>query len=147
MADLSADYAGILETTTQLSTQCGIIIPELYRLMGEVSTLLDNGLYLEQASPALKTAYEEFSRSLQGAAGNLQIFANIFTSIKESLQNNDAELFAGTISGLDGEGGYEVTAEDFTTEPPDPPEWDSSQEIGGTATHWNEDRTVLHGHG
>ncbi|MDT0320537.1 hypothetical protein E1265_13445 [Streptomyces sp. 8K308] len=147
MADLSADYAGILDTTTKLSTQCGIIIPEIYSLMAEVSTLLDNGLYLEQASPALKTAYEEFSRSLQSAAGNLQIFANIFTGIKESLQNNDAELFASTLSSLDGEGGYEVTAEDFTTTPPDPPAWNDANNIGGTPVTWNEDRTQLTGHG
>jgi hypothetical protein len=147
MADLSADYAGILDTTTKLSTQCGVIIPEIYRLMGEVSTLLDNGLYLEQASPALKTAYEEFSRSLQSAAGNLQVFANIFTSIKDSLQNNDAELFAGTLSSLDGEGGYEITATEVVSPTPDPPGWDSSKNIGGTPVTWNEDRTTITGAG
>jgi hypothetical protein len=143
MADISADYAGIAETSSQLTTQCGIIIPEIYTLMGRVDTLLDNGLYLEQASPALKTAYEEFSRSLQMAASNIQGWANILTGISDSFKNNDAALFASSLSGIDGEGGYETTAEEVTTPTDDPPEWDGSKDIGGPTGSWNEDHTVF----
>jgi hypothetical protein len=143
MADISADYAGIAETSSQLSTQCGIIIPEIYNLMSRVDTLLDNGLYLEQASPALKTAYEEFSRSLQLAASNIQGWANILTGISDSFKSNDAALFASSLSGIDGEGGYEVTAEQVETPVNDPPEWDDSKGLEGPTGTWNEDHTVF----
>ncbi|MFR9723402.1 hypothetical protein ACL02R_08530 [Streptomyces sp. MS19] len=142
MADILADYEGIADTCGQLSTQAGIIIPEIYTLMNTVSTLLDDGLYLEQASPALKTAYEQFSRTLQSAAGSLQVFANMFTTIKDSFENNDAELFAGTLSGLDGDGGYELTADEVTSPTPDPAAWDDSKNIGSGVT-WNEDHSQV----
>ncbi len=143
MADISADYAGIAETSGKLSTQCGIIIPEIYNLLSTVDTLLDNGLYLEQASPALKTAYEEFSRSLQQAASNIQGYANLFTGISDGFKSNDAALFASALSGIDGEGGYETTAEEVQTPTDDPPEWAPPNGDIGSGGTWNEDHSVF----
>ncbi|MBL1066194.1 hypothetical protein [Streptomyces sp. 7-21] len=143
MADIAADYEGIAETCSTFVAQCNIIIPEIYSLLERVGNLLDEGLYLEQASPALKAAYTEFSQSLHSAAGNLQSYANIFTQIKDNFENNDAALFAGTLSSLDGEGGLELEPEEVTSETPDPPEWDDSKNIGGTALTWNEDGTQI----
>ncbi|MDT0308747.1 hypothetical protein RM780_17520 [Streptomyces sp. DSM 44917] len=143
MADISADYAGIAETSSTLTAQCGIIIPEIYNLLGRVDTLLDNGLYLEQASPALKTAYQEFSRSLQMAASNIQGWANILTQISDSFRTNDAALFAASLSGIDGEGGYEVGYEEVTTATTAPPEWDDSRSLDGPSGTWNEDHSMF----
>ncbi|KAB8169708.1 hypothetical protein FH609_005265 [Streptomyces sp. 3MP-14] len=144
MADISADYAGIAETAGKLSTQCNIIVPEIYSLLSRVGTLLDDGLYLEQASPALKTAYEEFSKSMHMAASNIQNWANLFTGLNDAFQNNDAELFAATLSSIDGEGGLELTAEEVTTDTEDPPEWGPPNgDLGGTPVTWNEDRSAI----
>ncbi|RKN09418.1 hypothetical protein D7319_13270 [Streptomyces radicis] len=132
-----------MDAAGKLSTTCNIIVPEIYSLMGTVGTLLDEGLYLEQASPALKTAYEEFSKSMQAAAAGLQNWANLLTAIKDAFENNDAELFAITLSAIDGEGGFEVTANEVTTTPGEVPKWDSQHELNGTPVDWNEDRTRL----
>jgi hypothetical protein len=142
MGDISADYAGIAETAGKLSTQCNIIVPEIYNLLSRVGTLLDHGLYLEQASPALKTAYEEFSKSMHMAASNIQGWANLFTQLTDAFKNNDADMFASTLSGIDGKGGYEVTGEEVTTDTPDVPKWDNSNNLGGTPIDCNEDRTI-----
>ncbi|GAB2901050.1 hypothetical protein [Streptomyces mayteni] len=139
MADISADYAGIAETASKLSAQCNIIVPEIYNLLSTVGTLLDNGLYLEQASPALKTAYEEFSRSMHSAATSIQHWANLLTSISDSFKSNDSELFAATLSNIDGEGGFELTAEEVETDPTYPPDWEESRNLGGPDVIWNEE--------
>ncbi|SFD55564.1 hypothetical protein [Streptomyces aidingensis] len=144
MADISAEYAGIAEASQKMSTQCGIMVPEIYSLMEKVNTLLDNGLYLEQASPALKTAYEEFSKSLQMAAANIQGYANLLTAISDAFQNNDAALFAATLSSIDGEGGLELTPEEVTTPTDDPPEWSPpGGGSDGTPVVWNEDHSQI----
>ncbi len=145
MADISADYAGISETASKLSTQCNIIVPEVYNLVSTVGTLLDNGLYLEQASPALKTAYEEFSKSMHMAATSIQGWANLFTQLNDSFKNNDSDLFAATLSSIDGEGGLELTAEDVETDLRDIPKWDDSHNLGGPDLTWNEDRSQITG--
>ncbi|WP_062207632.1 hypothetical protein [Streptomyces sp. NBRC 109706] len=144
MPDISADYAGIAETSSKLSAQCNIIVPEIYSLLSKVGTLLDNGLYLEQASPALKTAYEEFSRSMQMAASNIQNWANLFTGINDAFKSNDSALFAATLSSIDGEGGLELTADEVETDTPDAPTWGPpGGDLGGTPITWNEDRSSI----
>ncbi|RBM20458.1 hypothetical protein [Streptomyces sp. PT12] len=143
MPDIAADYQGIVDTAGKLSTQCNIIVPEIYDLMGTVGTLLDEGLYLEQASPALKTAYEEFSKSMQMAASGIQGWANLFTDIKTAFENNDAELFAVTLSAIDGEGGLELEPDEVTADKPPVPEWDDEHNLNGAPVTWNEDRTQI----
>jgi hypothetical protein len=136
MADISAEYTAIAETAGKMATQCNIIVDEIYDLLSRVGTLLDNGLYLEQASPALKSAYEEFSRSMQMAAASIQGWANLLTTIVDSFKNNDADLFAATLSSIDGKGGLELDPEEVKTDT-DTPKWDESQGLGGTPITWS----------
>ncbi|WP_129841622.1 hypothetical protein [Streptomyces sp. RFCAC02] len=106
--NIRLNYEGIADCCTVLVSQSEMMIPEIYRLVAKVDMLLDNGLYLEQASPALKTVYEQFSMSLHSAAANLQSYANTFENVKHAFEFNDLASAQAALEGLDGEGGYDL---------------------------------------
>ncbi|WBB62043.1 hypothetical protein O7599_05745 [Streptomyces sp. WMMC500] len=141
MPDISADYQGIADTSHKMSQQCDIIVPAIYGLIGKVSNLLDNGLYLEQASPALNTAYTEFSKSLQQAASAIQVYANLLTQISDAFKTQDADMFAATLSSIDGKGGFETSAEEVHSDKPGVPDWNPPPGAGDTGS-WSDDHTV-----
>ncbi|CAL9427746.1 hypothetical protein [Streptomyces sp. enrichment culture] len=143
--DIALVYDDIADCCSVLVAQTDIIIPEVYSLMQKVDTLLDHGLYLEQASPALKTAYEQFSRTLQSAGASLEMYAQMFSNIKTAFENNDNAAMAGALDGLDGDGGYAPEATENPMSEKDPREWAPTGGNIGANVNWNADHTQVTG--
>jgi hypothetical protein len=137
--DISADYAAIADASGKLSTECTTIHQKVIDLHTEVSTLLDTALFWRRASPALKTAYTEFSKTVQSGAAQLQSWAAVLTAISDGFKNSDETLFASALSSIDGEGGYELDpGPPIETPVDDPPTWDPPNN-GGTPIAYSED--------
>ncbi|RSS78175.1 hypothetical protein EF918_22005 [Streptomyces sp. WAC06614] len=77
---------------TTMGNKLADISKQLEDLEGYVSGLLQNGLVFEKASPAMKEAYNEFSRQLKLSAQNIKSFADIFTKIAEGMSQSDSDI-------------------------------------------------------
>ncbi|MDT0267670.1 hypothetical protein RM844_15390 [Streptomyces sp. DSM 44915] len=138
------DYEGIGETCTVLDGQARIFIDEVYRLLYMVRDLLEQGMYLEQASPALQTAYSEFSNSLHAGGTNLMSFAQLFESLRVNYENADNAAMASTLSSLDGEGGhFEPETEKPLPDSATLPEYNPPQGDIGYDVEWDRDQGII----
>ncbi|MFB7058004.1 hypothetical protein [Streptomyces vinaceus] len=90
--DVVFDFDQIHTGCTNMGTKLSDIAKELVNLEGYVSGLLQNGLVFEKASPAMKDAYDEFSRQMKDSAANIKTFADTFKKIAEGMAQSDSEL-------------------------------------------------------
>ncbi|ANW16869.1 hypothetical protein [Streptomyces clavuligerus] len=94
--NISIDYAEIVRVAGVMNQAVNDINPHLLTTKTTVEGLLDNGLFMQQSSPAMKAAYEKLTLSLQQAVESINSFATQFTKIKESVEKMDAEIAAST---------------------------------------------------
>ncbi|WTW99427.1 WXG100 family type VII secretion target [Streptomycetaceae bacterium NBC_01309] len=92
MPDVNIDFDEIATTATTMGTKLSDISNELNNLETTVSGLLQDGLVFEKASPALKEAYDTFSRQMKTSAANIQSYADNFNGIAKSLAESDSAL-------------------------------------------------------
>ncbi|MET9135208.1 WXG100 family type VII secretion target [Streptomyces antibioticus] len=90
--DVLFDYDEIARTATTMGTKLSDISSELSDLESYVSGLLQDGLVFEKASPALQTAYDDFSNQMKTSAKNIQEYANTFNDIAKAIAESDSSI-------------------------------------------------------
>ena len=88
------EYDQIDQTSTQLRNAVTQINPQLLGLKNSVDTLLTNGLFFQQTSPAMQHAYSQFTLQLQKVVDNIDDFAKQFDNIKLQIQDMDSKMAA-----------------------------------------------------
>ncbi|MFH8476581.1 hypothetical protein [Streptomyces sp. NPDC018000] len=94
--NINLNYTEIVRVSNVMNQAVNDINPHLLSTKTSVEGLLDNGLFMQQSSPAMKAAYEKLTASLQQAVESINSFAMQFTKIKESVEKMDAEIAAST---------------------------------------------------
>ncbi|MCE7083488.1 WXG100 family type VII secretion target [Streptomyces sp. ST2-7A] len=100
-ANISIDYSTIEATAGTMGTKLSDIATELTELKTTVEGLLQNGLVFEQASEALKEAYEFFTTQMETSANNIGEYAKLFQEISTELQNSDSDMANDIRSSLE----------------------------------------------
>lgn len=92
--DMDVTYDNITSVDTILNNAVATIVPQLTALQNQVQALLapDGGLWLQQSSPALWSAYQQFNTSLTNGIQDINQFATQFNGIATSLQQMDTQL-------------------------------------------------------
>ena len=90
--DVLFDYDEIGRAATTMGNKLTDISNELTDLETTVSGLLQDGLVFEKASPALKDAYDAFSKQMQTSASNIGEYGKSFTDIGESIAQSDTDI-------------------------------------------------------
>jgi uncharacterized protein YukE len=96
--NVQLEYEQIESVAQQLQSAVANINPQLLDLKSKVDTLLTNGLFLQQTSPALQNSYKGFTDMLLKMVENITNFANQFTSIKDTVEKLDSQI-AASING------------------------------------------------
>ncbi|MBW8817792.1 MULTISPECIES: hypothetical protein [unclassified Streptomyces] len=92
-ANISLSYSEIERVSNLLDTSVEeTLVPRMDEAKTEVDTLLDNGLVLTKASPALQGQYEKFTQSLKDATDSIKGFAEQFRQIMQSVQDMDQDI-------------------------------------------------------
>ncbi|MFE7317591.1 hypothetical protein ACFU7T_31475 [Streptomyces sp. NPDC057555] len=97
--NISLDYSEIERVAKVMNDAVRDINPMLLNTKTSVEGLLDNGLFMQQSSPALKESYNNLTTSLQKAIESINSFATQFNSIKEQIQKMDEEIAKSTKNG------------------------------------------------
>ncbi|MFF4751131.1 WXG100 family type VII secretion target [Streptomyces sp. NPDC002514] len=90
--DVLVDYDEIARVATAMGSKLTDISAELRNLETTVSGLLQDGLVFEEAGPALRDAYTDFSNQMKTSAKNIQEYANTFNDILQSLSESDQAI-------------------------------------------------------
>ena len=90
--EVQLEYEQIEATAKQLNETSDHVNPQLLSLKTTVDNLLDNGLFLQQSSPALQQAYDQFTIQLQKAVDQINDFAKNFVDIKNTVQQLDEQI-------------------------------------------------------
>ncbi|MFF4354442.1 WXG100 family type VII secretion target [Streptomyces sp. NPDC001530] len=92
--NVQLQYGQIDAVATQLNNAVTNINPQLLQLKGAVDNLLQDGLWLQQTSPAMQGAYEQFTVQLTQIVTKIEDFAKQFTSIKTQIDDMDRTMAA-----------------------------------------------------
>ncbi|MGW3647887.1 WXG100 family type VII secretion target [Streptomyces sp. NPDC000878] len=90
--DVLFDYDEIGRAATTMGTKLTDISNELTELETTVSGLLQDGLVFEKASPALKDAYDAFSKQMKSSAANIGEYGKSFQDIGDSIAQSDTDI-------------------------------------------------------
>ncbi|WP_210574435.1 hypothetical protein [Streptomyces sp. GESEQ-4] len=90
--DVLFDYDEIARAATTMGNKLTDISNELTDLETTVSGLLQDGLVFEKASPALKDAYDAFSKQMKSSASNIGEYGKSFQDIGESIAQSDQDI-------------------------------------------------------
>jgi hypothetical protein len=96
--NVQLQYGQIDSISAQLDNAVQNINPQLLTLKNSVDTLLNDGLYLQQTSPAMQHAYEQFTTQLQQIVTKIGDFAKQFKDIKTQIEDMD-QTMAAQING------------------------------------------------
>ncbi|MEE4543154.1 WXG100 family type VII secretion target [Streptomyces sp. V4-01] len=99
--NIQLQYSQIDTVATQLNNAVTNINPQLLQLQGTVENLLGDGLFLQQTSPAMQHAYQQFTGQLTNIVAKIEDFAKQFTSIKTQIDDMDRTMKAQ----IEGAGG------------------------------------------
>ncbi|MBF6043707.1 hypothetical protein GO001_00540 [Streptomyces sp. NRRL B-1677] len=94
--NVSIDYAEIDKVAKTMNDAVTNIVPMLQSTKTTVEGLLDNGLFMQQSSPAMKASYEKLTLSLSEAMKGITAFAGQFQKIKTAVAQMDADIAKGT---------------------------------------------------
>ncbi|OKI05292.1 hypothetical protein A6A06_11780 [Streptomyces sp. CB02923] len=94
--NINLDYNEIQRVSGVMNQAVNDINPLLLSTKSSVEGLLDNGMFMQQSSPALKESYNNLTASLQKAVESINSFANQFNQIKNNIEKMDADIAAGT---------------------------------------------------
>ncbi|MFI6435211.1 hypothetical protein [Streptomyces sp. NPDC050759] len=100
--DVVFDYDEIARTATTMGTKLTDISTELTNLETTVSNLLQDGLVFEKASPALQSAYENFSKQMGESAANIKAYADSFNDIAEAIAESDQTIANDVAAAQEG---------------------------------------------
>ncbi|PWI15314.1 hypothetical protein DI272_14915 [Streptomyces sp. Act143] len=92
--NVQLQYGQIDTVATQLNNAVTNINPQLLQLKASVDTLLTDGLWLQQTSPEMQRAYEQFTGQLTQIVTKIEDFAKQFTSIKTQIDDMDRTMAA-----------------------------------------------------
>ncbi|KUN18371.1 MAG: hypothetical protein HOV82_19865 [Streptomyces sp.] len=92
--NVQLQYGQIETVSTQLTHAVTTINPQLMQLKGSVDNLLNDGLFLQQTSPAMQHAYEQFTVQLTQIVTKIEDFAKQFTAIKTQIDDMDRTMAA-----------------------------------------------------
>ena len=73
--NVQLEYSQIDTVSSQLNNAVSNINPQLLTLKNSVDSLLNDGLFLQQTSPAMQHAYEQFTTQLQQIVTKIGDFA------------------------------------------------------------------------
>jgi chaperonin cofactor prefoldin len=90
--DVLFDYEAIENTSTTLDRAVQNIVPQLETLKRDVEGLLQNGLVLKNASPAITEQYRTFHTNLQNAINGISQFATQFRELKKNIEEMDTKV-------------------------------------------------------
>ncbi|WP_405591331.1 hypothetical protein [Streptomyces sp. NBC_01190] len=91
-ANVQLEYSQIDTVSSQLNNAVSNINPQLLTLKNSVDNLLSDGLFLQQTSPAMQHAYEQFTTQLQQIVTKIGDFAKQFTDIKTQINDMDTTM-------------------------------------------------------
>ncbi|CAG6390571.1 hypothetical protein NMG29_09355 [Streptomyces cocklensis] len=92
--NVQLEYQQIDTVSSQLKNAVENISPQLMTLRTSVENLLSDGLFLQHTSPAMKTAYSQFTDQLQQVVTKINDFAKQFTDIKIQIDDMDTKMAA-----------------------------------------------------
>jgi hypothetical protein len=94
MADLALDYDTTLQVSGYLSTEAEYISPKLIALKSQIDGLLSQGggLWMQQTTPALTTAYENFNTAAVGMVTALGSFSTLLGQLVTQISQNDQSI-------------------------------------------------------
>lgn len=94
--NISLDYDEIQNVSNAMRQAATDIVPHLESTRTKVEGLLDNGLYMQQSSPAMKDSYQKLTTSLTQAIDNINQFAKQFDEIKKNIEKLDTDVATST---------------------------------------------------
>ncbi|WP_405747230.1 hypothetical protein OG422_29200 [Streptomyces sp. NBC_01525] len=94
--NINIDYSEINRVSHAMNQAVNDINPLLVKTKTTVEGLLDNGLFMQQSSPALKESYTNLTASLHKAVESINSFATQFKMIKESVDKMDKDVASKT---------------------------------------------------
>ncbi|MFF5499867.1 WXG100 family type VII secretion target [Streptomyces aquilus] len=92
--NVQLQYGQIDTVSSQLQNAVTNINPQLLSLKGTVDQLLQDGLWLQQTSPAMQHSYAEFTNQLTQIVTKIEDFAKQFTAIKTQIDDMDRTMYA-----------------------------------------------------
>ncbi|NUO43560.1 MAG: hypothetical protein HOV82_16170 [Streptomyces sp.] len=92
--NVQLEYSQIVTVSTQLQNAVHNINPQLAQLQGSVDNLLNDGLFLQHTSPAMREAYFNFTTQLTQIVNKIEDFAKQFESIKTQIDDMDRTMAA-----------------------------------------------------
>ncbi|MFF4749205.1 WXG100 family type VII secretion target [Streptomyces sp. NPDC002514] len=92
--NVQLQYGQIESVSTRLQHAVTTINPQLMDLKSSVDTLLTDGLWLQQTSPAMQHAYEQFTGQLTQIVAKIEDFAKQFNAIKTQIDDMDQTMAA-----------------------------------------------------
>ncbi|MYT71727.1 MULTISPECIES: hypothetical protein [unclassified Streptomyces] len=92
--NVQLEYSQIDNVATELNHAVLTINPQLMKLKNSVTVLLNDGLFLQQTSPAMQHAYEQFTAQLTQIVSKIEDFSKQFTSIKTQIDDMDRTMAA-----------------------------------------------------
>ncbi|SEO08710.1 hypothetical protein [Actinacidiphila rubida] len=90
--NVQLEYNQIDTVSSQLNNAVQNINPQLMTLKTSVDNLLADGLFLQQTSPAMQHAYEQFTTQLSQIVTKIGDFAKQFTDIKTQINDMDTTM-------------------------------------------------------
>ncbi|MEV5988813.1 hypothetical protein AB0L85_28035 [Streptomyces sp. NPDC052051] len=97
--NINLNYNEIQRVAGVMNQAVNDINPLLLSTKSTVEGLLDNGLFMQQSSPALKESYNNLTASLHKAVESINSFASQFNQIKNTVEKMDGDIAAGTKKG------------------------------------------------
>jgi hypothetical protein len=99
--DISIDYEAIKTVATKLQAAHDDIAPRIAILAATVSGLLtqDGGLWMDQTSPTIQTAYTTFNTSAVNVVDAINGFYKMFTQFVIDIQGMDQQYSDGIKKG------------------------------------------------
>ncbi|MEU8548832.1 hypothetical protein [Streptomyces roseoverticillatus] len=97
--NINIDYVEIDKVSKTMDDAVTHIVPMLQSTKTTVEGLLDNGLFMQQSSPAMKMSYEKLTQSLSEAMKGITTFAEQFRKIKTAVAQMDADIAKSTNGG------------------------------------------------
>ncbi|WP_331737560.1 WXG100 family type VII secretion target [Streptomyces sp. NBC_00019] len=92
--NVQLQYGQIDTVSTRLQHAVTTINPQLMDLKAAVDNLLNDGLWLQQTSPAMQNAYTQFTGQLTSIVTKIEDFAKQFTAIKTQIDDMDRTMAA-----------------------------------------------------
>ncbi|MEU5159063.1 hypothetical protein AB0G74_05550 [Streptomyces sp. NPDC020875] len=90
--NVNINYSEIIRVSAVMKQAVENIVPMLQSTKTSVEGLMDNGLFMQQSSPAIKASYEKLTVSLTQAMTGITVFAKQFEEIKTQVEALDTAV-------------------------------------------------------